>query len=46
MTAEALGVAGYRVVRAHRVERARAQARLLSTLGLFPDTDAPSPLDR
>lgn len=30
----------------HRVERARAQARLLSTLGLFPEADAPLPLDR
>ena len=30
MTAEALGAAGYRVVRAHRVERARAAATDLS----------------
>ena len=36
-----------RLVRArHRLERARAQARLLSTLGLFPDADAPLLLDR
>ena len=36
-----------RLVRArHRVERVRAQGRLLSTLGLFPDADAPQPFDR